>query len=116
MAHQCGRAGVDFQSAACRGAGIERRDGVEIGREQITRGLRQFGGEQLADAGAPFAGTARLGAGQIVKARPRMGIDHAEGGRLFLQVGDHARERRVLDDIGEISGMKRVAVIHRLAE
>jgi hypothetical protein len=98
-----------------RTAAVERRDGVEIGREQVAHRRRERRGDNLADAVAPFSGAARLGAGQIVLTRPRMGIDDAEGRRLFLQVGDDACKRRVLDDIGEISGVERVAVIHRLA-
>ena len=41
-----------------------------------------------------------------------MGIDHAEGGWLFLQIDEDARQHDVLDDIGEISGVKGVTVVH----
>ena len=42
-----------------------------------------------------------------------MRVDHAEGGRLVAQMHQDAREHRVLDDIGEIAGVKGVAIVHR---
>jgi hypothetical protein len=40
-------------------------------------------------------------------------VDEAEGRRLALEVDEDARQDRVLDDIGEIAGMKAVTVAKR---
>jgi hypothetical protein len=42
-----------------------------------------------------------------------MGVDHPECVVLALHVGDDRRQHRVLQHVGEISGMVGVAVIHR---
>ena len=34
------------------------------------------------------------------------------GGRLFLQIGQHAHQHDVLDDIGKAAGVKGVSVVH----
>jgi hypothetical protein len=41
-----------------------------------------------------------------------MGVDDAKRGLLFLQIGQHARQHDVLDDIGKAAGMKGVSVVH----
>ena len=68
---------------------------------------------QPADAVAPFLRLAGLGAGEIVAAGAGMGVDDAEGRRLVAQMHQHAAQHRVLDDVGEISGVIGVAVVHR---
>ena len=46
-----------------------------------------------------------------------MGVDDAEGLFLGAQMNEHAGEHRVLEHIGEITGVETVAVIHgRLLE
>ena len=42
-----------------------------------------------------------------------MGVDDTEGRRLRTQMHQDANEHRVLDDVGEIAGMKGVAIVHR---
>src|SRR5690606_23491948 len=42
-----------------------------------------------------------------------MGVDDAEGAGLALQVLDDARQHRMLEHVGEVSGVEGVAVIHR---
>jgi hypothetical protein len=42
-----------------------------------------------------------------------VGVEDAERRRLLAQVGHHARERRVFDDLGEVSGVVSVAIVHR---
>jgi hypothetical protein len=44
--------------------------------------------------------------------RARMGIQDAECRRLLPQVRHHAREDGVFDDLGEISGVVGVAIVH----
>jgi len=65
------------------------------------------------DALPPFLRAARRLARQIVGAGAGVGFDDAK--RVFL--GDEMREQpakhRVLDDIGEISGMKGVVIVHQ---
>ena len=41
-----------------------------------------------------------------------MGVDHAKGGGLRAQMQQNAHQHGVLEDIGEIAGMKGVAVVH----
>src|SRR5689334_18463592 len=41
-----------------------------------------------------------------------MGVDDAKRRRLFLQIGQHAYQNDVLDDIGKAAGVKGVSVIH----
>jgi len=41
-----------------------------------------------------------------------MGVDDAEGRRLLAQMHENAHQHRVLDHIGEIAGVKVVAIIH----
>ena len=41
-----------------------------------------------------------------------MGVDDAERGRLVAQMHEDARQHRVLDDVGEIAGVKGVAIVH----
>ena len=40
-----------------------------------------------------------------------MGIDHAECRILRAEMHQHADEQGVLEDIGEVSGMKGVAIV-----
>ena len=41
-----------------------------------------------------------------------MGVDHPKGGVLLLQIGHDRCDDRMLEDVGEISGMEDVAVVH----
>ena len=52
------------------------------------------------------------GGGEIVKAGARMRIEEPEGRRFFPQMRYHARQDRVLDDLGKISGVIGVTIIH----
>ena len=54
----------------------------------------------------------RLRAVEIVAAGAGMGVDDAERRRLGAQVHQNADQHRVLDDIGEVAGVKGVAIIH----
>lgn len=42
-----------------------------------------------------------------------MGIEHAEGCRLALEVDETARQHRMLDDVGEVTGVVDMPIIHR---
>ena len=61
---------------------------------------------------APLAAAARLGAGEIIAAGAGMGIEDAERRRLRAQMQQDAHEHRVLEDIGEVAGVKGVAIVH----
>ncbi|WLA47105.1 hypothetical protein QIH80_36260 [Bradyrhizobium elkanii] len=41
-----------------------------------------------------------------------MGVDDAERRLLVLQIGEHAHQHDVLDDVGKAAGMKGVTVVH----
>ena len=85
----------------------------QIGRDEFGRIGRQRRADKPADAVAPFASAARLLAGKIVEALARMGVDHAERRWLLPEVGKDAGNDDVLEHIGEIAGMKGVAVVDR---
>jgi hypothetical protein len=40
-----------------------------------------------------------------------MGVDHAEARRLAAQIGEHAAEHGVFEDIGKTAGVKGVAIV-----
>jgi hypothetical protein len=65
-----------------------------------------------ADAIAPFAGAAGSLACQIVDADAGMAVEDAERRRLGLEALNHPGEHDVLQDVGMISGVKGVAVVH----
>ncbi len=94
-------------------AGIVLGNRLEIGREQPADLGAELRRKQAADALAPFAGSARFPPGQAGQAGSGVGVDDAERAVLFPQMRDDAREHRVFDDVGEIAGMERVAVVHR---
>ena len=94
-------------------AGIVSGNRLEIGREQLADLGAELRRKQAADALAPFAGSARFPPGQTGQAGSGVGVDDAERAVLFPQMRDDAREHRVFDDVGEIAGMERVAVVHR---
>ena len=80
----------------------ERRGGVGV----ETR--------ETPDAGLCFRSLRCFIAFQIVQPTSRMGVDDGETFFLFLQMLDDRNERQMLNDIGEISGVIGVAVIHFL--
>src|SRR5262249_56043388 len=95
------------------GGGVERGPGMEIGLEQRAHRRRDRRGDQALDAGVPFAAAARFLAGKIVEAGARMSVDNAEGCGLDRKVCQDAGKRGVLDDVGEVAGVKGVAGVHR---
>src|SRR5271157_4899630 len=62
----------------------------------------------------PFAGAACLRPGQIVNTGSRMRVDHAKRRRLFPQMQNDADKHRMFEHVGEISGVKGVAIVHPL--
>ena len=107
-AHQRGRARIDREPVR-RIMGGNR---IEIRREQRAHGRSKLGGAQAADPVAPFPGAGSLGPAKVGQSGARVGIDHPERGGLLAQMHDHPTKDRVLDDLGEISGVKRMAIIH----
>ena len=51
---------------------------------------------------------------EIVAAGAGVGVDEAERRLLLGEIDENAGEDRVLEDVGEIAGVKGVAVVHRL--
>ena len=92
--------------------GIEVLHDVEIRREQRPHLVRQRPAQKSADTVLPLAAAGRFSAAQIVTAGARMGVDHAERRRLGFQIGQDARQHRVLVHVGEIAGMECVLIIH----
>src|SRR5262247_1384635 len=75
-------------------------------------GMRNRRRDKAADAGVPLTAAARLLAAEIVEARAGMRIDCPKCCGLAAKMSENARERRVLDDVGEVAGMEGVAVVH----
>src|SRR5262249_53564543 len=98
-------------------AAIEARDDVEIGGHELRHVrrqplLRKARRRDAPDTVAPFPGATRLGSGKVVATAARMGVDDAERRRLAAQVQENAGEHRMLDDVGEIAGVKSMAIVH----
>src|SRR5690606_17422286 len=61
---------------------------------------------------APFACLVRLDRGKVIGADAGMRVDVAKGGVLALKMLDHQRQHGMLLDVGEISGVIGVSIIH----
>ena len=68
--------------------------------------------DQLADSAVPLAGLARFDAMQVIDPDAGMGIDDAKWLGLSLQMRNDAGERDVFQDIGMVSGVIGMAVVH----
>ena len=99
-----------------------RRDQGRAGIAAAALHQRQIGGQrfrqiarhvhQPGDAAFRLAGLARLFARQVVQASAGMAVHHREGGILAAQVQEYPHQRDMLDDVGEISGVIAVAIVH----
>jgi hypothetical protein len=88
---------------------------VEIGLDDALHVRLGFRRRELANPAAPFGGFPGVQARKVIKATASMGLDIAERGLLRAKVQQSARQDNVLEDIGEIAGMKFVMVIHSAA-
>ena len=61
----------------------------------------------------PFTAAGRVAGKKIVSARAGMSIKNAERRGLLAQISEYRRQNGVFVNVGEITGVKRVAVIHR---
>jgi hypothetical protein len=98
--------------AAQLAPGVKRRHQIQIGPDQIFRRAPFAHLPNPLDAAAPFAATGRFGTVEIISAGPGMGIDDPESSELEAQVKKYAHKNRMFVHIGEIPGMKGVAIIH----
>jgi len=96
-------------------ARIELCDSIQIRPEQRPYRRSQRHPGEATDAGAPFAGAARIRTSEIVEAGAGMRVDHPERLRLLTQMNQDAREHGVFDHIGEIAGMECVTIVHDLS-
>src|SRR5215211_3451176 len=87
----------------------------------ITTPRRSLGGTYATSAVHPSITTALtrssratlcMSAGEIVASCAGMGVDDAERGRLCAQMNENAGEDRMLDDVGEIAGVKGMTIVH----
>jgi hypothetical protein len=102
------RTGIDGQPAGR----IAGRDRIDIGRKECTSGRSQRRSLEPGDAIAPFAAALRLLGGEVVAPSTGMNIDDAKRRRLAAQMHEDAREHRVFEHVGEISGVKGVPIVH----
>ena len=93
--------------------GVERPQRRQIGLQQGGDGRRRLGVLQPGDAVAPFARAPRLFPREVVTPGARMRVDEAQRRGLARQIDENAREQRMLEHVGEIAGVKRMAVVHR---
>lgn len=61
----------------------------------------------------PLAAARRLRREKIAAASAGVSIDHAKRRRLAQQMHEDQRQNRVLMHIGEVAGVKSVAIIHQ---
>jgi hypothetical protein len=67
---------------------------------------------ELADAAAPFVTASRIGRLQVVAPAPCVRIQKEQRRRLALQPFEQRDQREMLVDIGEVAGVKGVAIVH----
>ena len=92
--------------------GIVRADGFQIGPQDLADRRRRSRGQDARDPLAPFRRAPRLALRKIISARPGVSVDEAERRVLAREVNEDARQDGVLEDVGEIAGMKGMAIIH----
>ncbi len=66
-----------------------------------------------SNAIAPLGASRALISPKVITANARMGVDIAIVGLLRIQPLKAQRQRNVLDDIGEIAGVKGVPIVQR---
>ena len=93
--------------------GAVRADGFKIGAQELGDRRGRVGRQNSPDPLAPFRRTLRFLARQIEAARAGMGVDKAEGALLAGQINENAGQNGVLEHVGEIAGMKGVAIVDR---
>lgn len=87
-------------------------NGIEVRPQDVVDLVRQISAQKPPDTGLPLARALRLRAREIVDPGAGMRVDHAECGRLLLEVLYHQRQDRVLEHVGKISGVKGVSIVH----
>ncbi len=90
---------------------VARANGFKIGSQEISHWRGWAGGQNPRDPVTPFRRALRLPARQIESARPGMGVDEPEGAFLAGQINEDAGQNDVFEHIGEIAGMKGVAIV-----
>src|ERR1700678_1304030 len=93
--------------------GLVRADGFKIGAQKLGDRRRWVGLQNPCNPLAPFWRSLRLRAHEIEAARPGVCIDETEGALLAGQINENAGENRVLEHVGEVAGMKGVAIVDR---
>jgi hypothetical protein len=88
-----------------------RADGSKIGAQDFGDRRRRARDQDARDPLAPLLRARRLVARKIVAARSGVSVDKTKGRFLARQMNKDTREDRVLEDVGEIAGVKGVAVI-----
>ena len=92
---------------------LSAADHLEIGRQQRRHRRGQIGRQKPLDALVPFAAAVRFPPGKIVEPGAGMGVDHPERRGLGAQIMQDAAKHRMFEHIGEITGMKSVAIVQR---
>ena len=85
---------------------------IEIRRKQRRQRSAEVRVHQLADAAVPFAAAHRFCTGEVVEARSGVRLDHAERSWLTAQIVQDPAKHRVLENVGEVTGVEFVLIIH----
>ena len=88
---------------------LRAQDDASLGEPLIDRPT-----VEPADPSLPLARAPRLVAGKVVKPGAGMGIDDPKCRLLRLQSLDDERQHRMLDHIGKVPGMERMAIVHAI--
>ena len=88
-----------------------RANGFQIGAQKLGDRRGRGGHEDPRDPPAPFWRTLRFRARQIKSPRPSVSIDETEWAVLAGQINQDTRQNHVLEHVGEIAGMKGVAIV-----
>src|SRR3984957_13596922 len=90
-----------------------RADGFKIGAQEFGDRRGWTGRQNPRDPLAPLRRTLRFLAYEIEAPGAGMGVDEAERAFLAGQIDEDAGQNGVLEHVGEIAGMKGVAIVDR---
>ncbi|MEE8658801.1 hypothetical protein DOFOFD_07230 [Acetobacteraceae bacterium EV16P] len=75
----------------------------------------RFAGDEAAYSVAPFPRFLRFLGVELIQTFARMCVEHGETRILAFEMRQKVNQKGMFDDVGEISGVKCVAVIHAQA-
>ena len=101
------------QTRSGQGILTVRTDGFNIGAQEFGDRRGWAPRQNSRDPVTPFWRAFCLRACQIESARPSVGVDETERTFLAGQINENAGQNGVLEHVGEIAGMKGMAIVDR---